>query len=912
MYVYFMSIIWSTIAKIFLMPGCGIFRWMLLALRYRISIKGIKELKNRKGVLILPNHPALIDPVILISNLRSSLNPRPVVVEDFLVGPLKSLFEKHLNAIAIPNSKTHISSYKRFKIKTAEDQVVEALKNGDNVLFYPAGQLMRSEKEDLGSASGLSEILSKVDNPDILLVRTKGLYGSSFSKAPYGERPNLIKVLTKNAGYLILNLFLFMPKRKVEIEIIENPAGFPVNGTRKQLNGFLQNWYNEKAEIKQRKSYLFWYPKYLDPIEEKSDDKKLEKEIEIPRKTEKRILKQISKISGIEISQIESGNDLTKDLELDSLQVAELLTWMADEFYLIDLEIESIRTVSDVFALTLKEGKPKPEGDKVEVAGIAPAAWFQRAVDRKANPPDSEKSVQWNFLKACRANPGRLIMADKTFGALTYKRAATASILLAGIFKEYPEENIGIMLPASNSAMLVSFAILIAGKTPVQLNWTSGTINIQHAVEQAEIQHIITSAKFLDRIEGIDFAKFADLLVELEEVREKRITFSRKIKAFLLSGKQPETVLEHFKSLECSNHAVILFTSGSENIPKAVPLSHKNVLSNICASLNAMEMKADDTIFSFLPPFHSFGFTVTGLLPILSGIKAVYYPNPTDFEDLVKGISEWRPAIICGTPDFISGILNAAQKNDLSSIKMILTGAEKAPAELFKRVEKETNAVLIEGYGITECSPVISVNRKDDDPKVGVGSALPGITVRIIHPETLEEVKKGEDGMIAVSSDSVFDGYLKNTNDKIFHEIENLRYYLTGDIGSLDENNNIIISGRLKRFIKIGGEMISLPAMEYVINEKLEGDEKCILSPCEDDDKKKYIAAVTTSKKLETDDINSWLRDAGFSNLYKVRKCCVVDEIPLLGSGKVDFRGIAEVVNEKSNQPWERRSSDRQ
>ena len=309
-----------------------------------------------------------------------------------------------------------------------------------------------------------------------------------------------------------------------------------------------------------------------------------------------------------------------------------------------------------------------------------------------------------------------------------------------------------------------------------------------------------------------------------------------------------------------------------------------------------MELKADDTIFSFLPPFHSFGYTVTGCLPILTGIKSVYYPNPTDFEGLVVGISEWRPAIICGTPDFISGILNAARKNDLSSLKMILTGAEKASSELFKRVEKETNAILIEGYGITECSPVISVNRKDDDPKIGVGSPLPGITSRILQPETLEELKKGEEGLIAVSSDSVFNGYLKDTPDNIFHEIDNSRYYLTGDIGSLDENNNITISGRLKRFIKTGGEMISLPAMELVINEKLEGDEKCILSPCKDASGKTYIAAVSSAKELDTDTINSQLREAGFSNLYKVRECHFINEIPLLGSGKVDFRGVAEVA----------------
>lgn len=881
------------------MPGCGIFRYMLLALRYRIHIKGFKEIKQSKGVLILPNHPALIDPVILVSNLRSTLNPRPVVVEDFLVGPMKNLFLKHLNAIAIPNSKSHLSSYKRFRIQNAVNKVVDALNNGDNVLFYPAGQLMRSEKEDLGSASGLTEILSKVDDPNILLVRTKGLYGSSFSRAPYGKRPNLIKVLTKNAGYLILNLLFFMPKRKVEIEMAENPDDFPFSGNKKQINNFLQKWYNAKEEIKQRKSYIFWYPKYLDPVEEKIEDEAPEKEIEIPKKIETKILKQISKISGIEIGKIKPGKDLSKDLGMDSLQVAEVLTWMADEFYLIDLEIENVRTVRDVFELTLQEESANKERDKPENSIIAPAAWFHGSVNLKARPPDPTKSVQYNFLQACYENPGRLIIADKTFGALKYKRARTAAILLAGIIKEYPEDNVGVMLPASSSAMIVSFAILIAGKTPVQLNWTSGTINIEHAVKQAELKHIITSAKFLDRIEGIDFAKFADFLVELEKLKENEITLSRKLKALFISFKKPEKVLERFGSLDCENKAVILFTSGSETVPKAVPLTHKNVLSNICSSLKAMELQADDTLFSFLPPFHSFGFTVTGLLPILSRIKAVYYPNPTDFEDLVRGISEWRPAIICGTPDFISGILNAAQKNDLASIKMILTGAEKAPKELFKRVENETNSVLIEGYGITECSPVISVNRREDDPKVGVGSPLPGIDVRILQPETFKELKKGQEGLIAVSSESVFEGYLKKTTDKIFHQIDGKEYYLTGDIGSLDEKNNIKISGRLKRFIKVGGEMISLPAMEYVINEKLQGEEKCILSPYEDKDGKKYIAGVTTSKKIDVDTINSWLRDAGFSNLYKLKETHCVDEIPLLGSGKVDFRGVAEVVHKK-------------
>ena len=264
---------------------------------------------------------------------------------------------------------------------------------------------------------------------------------------------------------------------------------------------------------------------------------------------------------------------------------------------------------------------------------------------------------------------------------------------------------------------------------------------------------------------------------------------------------------------------VLLFTSGTESMPKGVPLSQQNILSNLRAALKAVEAFSDDVIYGILPPFHSFGFTVSGILGLLSGVRVFYFPNPTDGTKLARNFARWHVTIMCGAPTFIKGMLKAATAEDIRTMRLCVTGAEKAPPELFKMLaDLGKPGILMEGYGITECSPVLTMNPPDSDSK-GVGKALPGIELCVVHPETEKLLPIGERGLILAKGPNVFNGYLNPGLSSPFATINGERWYKTGDLGYLDDKGFLTLSGRMKRFVKIGGEMVSLASLEEALLE---------------------------------------------------------------------------------------------
>jgi long-chain-fatty-acid--[acyl-carrier-protein] ligase len=302
-------------------------------------------------------------------------------------------------------------------------------------------------------------------------------------------------------------------------------------------------------------------------------------------------------------------------------------------------------------------------------------------------------------------------------------------------------------------------------------------------------------------------------------------------------------------------------------------------------------------LYGILPPFHSFGFSVAGLFPLLSGIKVAFYPDPTDSFALAEGLSRWKISIFCAAPSFIKGLFHAAKQEQLKSVRLFVSGAEKAPEPLFEKAKTiSQNCKLVEGYGITECSPILSINRPNMPPK-GVGRLLPEIELVTIHPETLQLLPKGSDGEICVRGPNVFRGYLGNPRSP-FIELEGKQWYRTGDLGHLDIDGSLILSGRLKRFTKIGGEMISLGAVEEVIVKHLVAEKR--ISPninsiavCADErEEGKPRLVLFTTIAIEKEEANQILSQAGFSNLVKISIVKNIDEIPLMGAGKTDYRNL--------------------
>ena len=429
------------------------------------------------------------------------------------------------------------------------------------------------------------------------------------------------------------------------------------------------------------------------------------------------------------------------------------------------------------------------------------------------------------------------------------------------------------------------------------INWTVGDANIQHVMDVGEVNVILTSGRFLDRLDAVDFDQLADRVVTLESLRQKKITLGRKLKALWRSKKGPESLCRTFGSLQTktSDTCVVLFTSGSEAAPKGVPLSHHNVLSNIRGSLQIVQPSPSDILYAFLPPFHSFGFTITTILPMTSGFKVAYYPNPTDARALARGMSMWKPTMVCGTPTFIAGIFRAATDKQLDSLRRVMTAGEATPPELVQIARDRFDADLIEGYGITECAPVLTLCRPGVKP-VGVGPAIDEVDIRVVDPETHQPVETGTQGMIIATGPNVFNGYLGRDSTDAFITVDNKRFYITGDLGILDNNGALTLTGRMKRFVKIGGEMISLPAMEAVIHQHLltqDENATTALTYIEEAGERPVIG-LFTSANIDLDTVNGYLRDAGMSNLTRVRKVFQIDEMPLLGTGKTNYRELTE------------------
>jgi long-chain-fatty-acid--[acyl-carrier-protein] ligase len=448
---------------------------------------------------------------------------------------------------------------------------------------------------------------------------------------------------------------------------------------------------------------------------------------------------------------------------------------------------------------------------------------------------------------------------------------------------------------------------MMAGKVPVMLNWTLGARHLDRVIEMSQVNVILSSWKFLERLgENIEFSKsMEDRLMMLEDIR-RSFPLRTKLKALFRAKRTVKALLSifHLKNLNEEGVAVILFTSGSEALPKGVPLTHKNLLSNLRSVKEVLPLDPQDVILGFLPPFHSFGFTAASLWPLLGGLKVAHSPNPTDGLQLAHDIQCWNATIVPGAPTFLKEILRAATSQELKSVRLFISGAEKMPRDLQEFIRKlGPDKQLIEGYGITECAPNLTLTSLDR-PSKGVGHPVPGVELCIVNPETFEILPQGREGLILASGPNIFKGYLEASTTSPFLEIEGKQWYRTGDLGHLDSDGYLILSGRMKRFVKIGGEMISLVAVEEAFEEALqkEGRKKDEDKPSvavwarEKEGQKVHLILVTTLE-MTLQEVNQMLKNSGFGSLVKISHAQQLPEIPLLATGKIDYRLLEEQLS---------------
>lgn len=889
----------------------------VLSLRYRVTIKGLEKLKqasfNSGGILFLPNHPAsVVDPLLLIAYLSNSFSVRPIIVEYMYYTPAFHSLVRFFNCLPIPNFEVSSNSFKKMRSEQAIRSLVLGVKEGENFLIYPAGKIKRTALEDIAGASAVYRIVQEIPEVNIVLIRTKGLWGSRFSRALTVEKPDAVTTLLKGFKDFLRNGLFFSPRREVIIELETAPKNLPRKSSKLVFNQFLERWYNRSDGLIPQEMrfpgdslvlvpYSIW-DKTLPVIEEKPvfvDEIDYSK---IPKDLQTKVIKKIAEIKGCPIEEIKNEQLLYNNLGLNSLDVAQVAAFLQAEYGLPAVSVEELTTVGRVLGIASGQIKCKEvvETDKqIDLSKWkAPVAKYRVSIA----PGDT---IHESFLNSCSQMGSAIACQDPLNGVLSYSQLKIRALILAEYIKKLPGEYVGILLPASVTANLLVVACQLAGKIPLMINWTVGARHLKAVVELSNVEVVLSAWVFLDRLRNAELEGIEDRLLLLEDIKDE-IGLVQKMKAFLLAKKSTEAILKAFNvhRMDKNRPAVLLFTSGTESLPKGVPLSHENILSNQKGVMKVVDVQSDDIFHVFLPPFHSFGFTVCGLLPLLAGIRSVYSPDPTDGSRLAKDCETWGVTFTLGAPTFIKRMLASTSANSFKTVRMIVLGAEKTPQDLIDLAEKiGKKDCLVEGYGITECSPILATNIPGK-PLRGVGKALPGVKLCIVHPETYSLLPQGQQGLILAHGPNIFSGYLNPSVSSPFHEMNGQNWYITGDLGSLDEEGYLTISGRLKRFIKLGAEMVSLGAVEGALLQLLgqkgilpsqqDGPPLAIYAKDADSEMPKICLCATFSVPL--DEVNFVLREAGFSSLVKMSLIKYVNQIPLLGSGKINYKELDGMI----------------
>jgi long-chain-fatty-acid--[acyl-carrier-protein] ligase len=586
----------------------------------------------------------------------------------------------------------------------------------------------------------------------------------------------------------------------------------------------------------------------------------------------------------------ETGPEVTlEQLGLDSLGRMELAMKAEDRFGFHSDQVAT--TLGHVWALAA--GRMTGSGEKVDV----PPLWNRPA--RPDAPIDVlAETIYEAFVRRCTLVPDDPAVADRTSGALSYRRLWVGAHLMARRLRQLPGQAIGVLLPASVAADVTFLALHRAGKLPVMLNWTTGPANLAHAVKTLGVVRVVTSRKLIDRL-GIEVpgAEY----VFLEDVRAG---VGKLEAAIALAGTYllPRRFKLRFPQPSPDDPAVVLFTSGSENAPKAVPLSHRNLIANIRACVHSiLEPTHEDALLGFLPPFHSFGLMGTLLAPVLCGVRLVHHPDPTDAAGLVRMVAAFKPTLLVSTPTFLSYMLGVAGPGDLDSLRIVVTGAEKCPDAVFEKTRQMApHAAILEGYGITECSPVVSANRLDHIKPGTVGPPVEGVEIRLVDPETKQPTDRKQ-GMLLVRGPSIFSGYLNYSGPSPFVEVEGKQWYVTGDLVEVDDDGFIRFAGRLKRFLKAGGEMISLPALEEPLTNRFPATEngpQAAVEGIETPDGRHIV--LFTTQEISLREANAILAEAGFRGLMRLDEVVRLEAIPVLGTGKTDYKALRTRCQESS------------
>ena len=490
------------------------------------------------------------------------------------------------------------------------------------------------------------------------------------------------------------------------------------------------------------------------------------------------------------------------------------------------------------------------------------------------------------------------------------KLLGAAAALSCYLRKEVPDERIAIVLPASKGSVVANLAVTLAGKIPVDLNFTAGRAANESCCKHADLRVAISATQFMDRLKDFPWPERVLKLDEMMPAMKWRILFW-----WITSILVPTRLLLRLLQIPKEGgpaEAILLFTSGSTGDPKGVVLSHRNIVGNVSQFRELLDAKKDDAILASLPFFHTFGSTVTLWYPLIEGVRIVTYPNPLEAAKNAALIERHKLTLLLATPTFLRAYLRKVEPHQLRSLRLVITGAEKLPLDLAKSFEERFDQKVFEGYGLTETAPVVSVNLPEPRPtkpgeqvqpssRLGsVGKMAPGIAAEIREPETNRKISLHDSGMLWLRGPNIFEGYLhepERTGDVLRDG-----WFKTGDIGRFDEDGFLYIEGRLSRFSKIGGEMVPHEAIEHKIVDLLGfsgRDERTIAIVGVQDETKGEALVLLAAADVDLTQLRTKLHEAGVPNLWIPKKIQSVESIPVLASGKLDLKKCKELTGGK-------------
>lgn len=531
------------------------------------------------------------------------------------------------------------------------------------------------------------------------------------------------------------------------------------------------------------------------------------------------------------------------------------------------------------------------------------------AAESEMEPQGHERTLHYRVAKNARFHPFRKNLYDfngKATGGFSF---LVSCILLSREIRKITEKDskyIGVLLPNATVNATSVIAVMMADKVPAMLNYSAADEAINAAIAQAELSVILTSRLFIKQAK----LKERPEMVYLEDMA-KHIPRSKKVFTALAAALLPHQELMNIVAPETHralySTAVLLFSSGSTGTPKGVMLSHHNINSDAYSAMRIMGWQNKDAILGNLPLFHSFGMLTELWIPLLRGSKVVYLPNPLDAQAVGEAIDRHKLTILLATPTFIQSYMRRCKAEQFKSLRLAIVGAEKLRKDIAEKFNNMTGLVLIEGYGCTELSPVVSINIGNSILNIGkqhgrlgsVGAPMPGICVKIVDPDTRAPLQPGEAGLMLVKGPNVMQGYLKDPEKTI--EVIQDGWYNTGDIAKMDLDGYITITGRLSRFSKIGGEMVPHELVESAISEILKSPQPCI-AVCGAPDKVKgeKLVILHTKISLPPEQIITAMREANIPNLWipKIANFHQIEHLPLLGSGKPDLKKLQQMAVE--------------